>query len=211
VTIRYAIVVVFLLCVASPLHAAITVAIEGPSVTAQGLTPGGGAVFFSVGHEPHNAYYSIRRTATFVPDDERKGVVAYTSAADIPRKSIWFVIDVRTGRYAVATPSEFPIRTATERRSRATKDAAGEWSRLVHERPWLELLVIRPGGDVWELTAMQGGVADPDNAGGPDFAMPVGLFHALTPATRPLQQLTPGDVVVAIDPKEIEYFLVGVD
>jgi hypothetical protein len=206
-------VVLLALCLVTvlPLHAAITISIDGRTVTAQGLTPGGGAVLFSVGHEPQIAYTSIRRVAEYIADDEGDGVVSYTAAADVPWKSVWFVVDAATGRYAAGTRAESRDRLTTERRSRVRGNANGELSVLVHERPWLELLVIRPGGDVWELTAMRGGAADREKLPGPDYATAVGLFRPIRSGARPLERLNQGDVVIAVDPEEVEYFVVTVE
>lgn len=194
-----------------PLHAAITIVIDGDTVTARGLTPRGGAVVFSVAHEPNIAYYTIRRVAELVKDDDGDGVVAYTAAKPVSLRSVWVVVDLRTGAHGAASPEGFPERLSSERRSRAVRGGDGEWSRLAHERPWLELLVVRPGGEVWELTAMRGGAADVERTAGPDYYTPLDRFRPLTPGARPLARLTPADVIVAVDARTIEYFVLGLE
>ena len=204
----------FALCVfvagVLPLHAALTVSIEENSVKAEGLTPGAGAVFFSVGHEPHLAYFSIRRVARFVADADRDGTVTLSDVS-VPWKSIWFIVDGVTGTYTVAMPAGFEGSMAAERRTVAKKDTKGDWSELVHERPWLELLAVGRDGAVRELTAMRGGLADLTKNSRGDFSTPVELFRGVTPDAKTVKHLSKGDVLIAIDPEELEYFVVEVN
>jgi hypothetical protein len=195
-----------LLVAALPMTAAMTMSIDGNTVTARGLTPGGGAVFFSAAHRPRGYAFAIEHVAEFVTDDDRDGVVTYTASKDIPWKSIWFAVDARTGAYETAAPEGLSDRRNDARRSRVERDTAGEWSRFEHERGWLLLLVIRPGGEVWMQPAMRGGTTDVGRRGAV-FITPADSFEALTPNARPLRQLTAADVVIGIDMQTVEYFV----
>jgi hypothetical protein len=191
-------------------HAALTVTIGQRSVTAQGLTPGAGAVFFSVGHEPHLAYFKFRRLARFVADDDRDGMVTCALDYDVPRNSVWFVADPAAHTYVQATPEQFPRVITAEARSLPRKDANGDWSALLHERQWLELLLIAKEG-VYELTAMRGGAADVEKKNGTHFATPIELFRAVTPGSKSLKHLGKGDLVIAIDPHQLDAFVVEIE
>ena len=191
-------------------HAALTVTISNRSVTAQGLTPGAGAVFFSVGHEPHLAYFKIRHLARFIADDDRDGVVTCVLDYDVPANSVWFVADPVSGAYVQATPERFPRVLTGEARSLPRKDANGDWSALLHERQWVELLLIAKEG-TYELTAMRGGAADVEKKKGSHFATPIELFRAVTPEAKSLKHLSKGDVVIAIDPDQLDAFVVEIE
>jgi hypothetical protein len=195
------------LAAAMPMPAAMNVSISGNAVIARGLTPGGGAVFFGVAHRPRGYAFAIEQVAEFVTDDDRDGVVTYKAEKDVPWKSIWFVVDARTGAYEMAAPEGLSDRRNESRKSRVARDAAGEWSRFEHERGWLSLLVIRPGGDVWMQVATRGGITDVGRRG-PLFITPADSFEALTPNARPLRQLTQADIVIAVDMQTVEYFVV---
>lgn len=193
--------------IAVPASGAITVSLGTDSITAEGLTPGAGAVVFSIGHEAHRAYYTTVRIAEVVPDGDGDGRITYKPARPVAWKSLWFVVDARSGAWAVARPEGFPDRLTARRTSRPKRGAGTEWSELEHERGWLELLLIRPGGDVWTLSAMRGGDAHVDRSNAHQYRTPVEKFVPLTPNARPLKHLSRGDVVIAIDAKLVEYFL----
>lgn len=199
---------ILLAAAALPVAATMNISIDGSVVTARGLTPGGGAVFFSVAHRARGYAFDIEQVAEFIADADRDGVVTYTAKKDIPWKSIWFVVDSRTGAYEITTPEGFTDRRNDAGKSRVARDAAGEWSRFEHERGWLSLMVIRPGGEVWMQVAMRGGITEVERRGSV-FVTPADSFTALTPNARPLKQLTPADVVVAVDAQTIEYFVTG--
>lgn len=189
-----------------------TAAISERTVTARGLTPGGGAVFFSVAHEPHLAYYTIRRVAEYVEDADGDGIVSYTAAEPIPYAMVWLVIDVDGGVIAAATLDDsVRERSTQERLTVPKKDIAGEWAQLTSERSWLEMVVVRPKKLAWELTVMRGGAADVDKRGEQVFDTPLALFRPLSPGATALKHLKKGDLVVAIDPERLEYFIVGVE
>lgn len=181
------------------------------TVTARGLAPGGGAVFFSVAHEPHQAYYTIRRVAHYVEDEDGDGIVSYTAAEVIPYASVWLVIDVDAGTTARAELDGSIERSTQERLTVTKKDAAGEWAQLTSERSWLELVVVRPKKLAWELTVMRGGAADVDKRGEQFFDTPLDLFRPLSPGAPALKHVKKGDLIVAIDPERLEYFVVGVE
>ena len=58
---------------------------------------------------------------------------------------------------------------------------------------------------------MRGGAADVERKGGEVFDTPVELFRGLTPAAKDLKRLKKDDVVVAIDPQRVEYFVIEVE
>lgn len=188
-----------------------TAGISERTVTARGLTPGGGAVFFSVAHEPRLAYYTIRRVAHYVEDADGDGIVSHTVAEPIPYAMVWLVIDADAGTIAAATLDDSAQRFTQERVTVAKKDVAGEWARLTSERSWLEMVVVRPKKLAWELTVMRGGAADVDKRDERFFDTPLELFRPLSPGAPALKHLKKGDVLVAIDPERLEYFVVGVE
>lgn len=202
---------VVLSLLAIPVFGALSVSISGSEVTASGLTPGAGAIFFSVAHEPHLAYFEIRKVAQYVADEDGDGIVAFTAAAVVPWNAVWLVVDAKNGALAAGTRDGVTDRSTSQRRTVAKKDAAGEWVQLSHERSWLELLVVRPGDAAWTLTAMRGGAADVERKGGAAFDTPVELFRGLTPQAQELKRLKKDDVVVAIDPQRVEYFVFEVE
>jgi hypothetical protein len=212
VNLRVVLFAVFAVVVAVPLQAGITVSIQDHTVSAEGLTPGGGAVFFSVGHEYRRYYSSVRRVEKIVPDDDRDGKVVYRNDRPVPWKSIWCVVDLKTGAYAIVSPDGYPDRRVKDRASRRVHDASGV-EKLEHQRDALYMVVIRPGGDVWTLGVARGGYADDvkEFRGGGKYRTSLDKFRALTPDARPLNQLSPADVVLAIDPGSIEVFAVSTE
>jgi uncharacterized protein (DUF2141 family) len=204
----------FVLCLlvsgGAALHAQnrLTVTIRDNVVTAQGLTPGGGAVVFAIAQrwDERQFYYSQERVEKLVPDDDRDGTVTYEHKKAVPWRSVWVIVDLKTGAYAIASPQGENARIGKGRASRRVNGGAS----LEHERDAVDLLVVRPGGEVWTLAAARSAPsAKQGGAVRAVYATALDEFRPLTPDARPLTHLTGADVVVAIDPQLIEAFLVS--
>ena len=134
---------VCLLLLALPVAAAepAEISFEKEAVVASGLTAKGKAVWFSLARE------ISRNATTIVPrieirsDDDGDGEVRLELDREVPRKSIWFAVDLTTGEMAVATPGSFP-RIDKDLPARAIPAAL---NRLELDRQFAYVVVIRPG------------------------------------------------------------------
>ena len=169
-----------------------------------GARPGATVLVIGVTREPRG-FHSLLRTHALpavVADARGDAKIAY--GAEIPAKSLWIAVDGQTGLTAAGGPGDFPVRQFEI----APGAVASE--RVVLARTSLEMLVVRPGSGAWALSAYEGGRGDGDGA--VDGRLSV-LVSDLAPAIgkeRLSGGLRPGDVVIALDPDQMEYGIVRV-
>lgn len=174
-----------------------------------GISRGGGAVFFGVAHVPGEYTYRITPVVEVVGDSD--GTAGYRPPFPISGASTWCVVDRRTGAWTAASPWGAVRDAGSGRASRPSRGGEGTLSMLEHRIEWLELLLVRPGGDVWRLAAGKGGFADDDKTGGPTYRSAVDRFQPVTSGARPIHQLTPADLILGINPRTLEFFAVEVN
>jgi hypothetical protein len=82
---------------------------EEAAVVAADLTPGGDAVFWSVAREPQGYYQQIVRRQESVLVDALGEARFEPESGAVQLKSVWAVVDVTSGGFAVSAPPEFPL------------------------------------------------------------------------------------------------------
>lgn len=209
----------FLLWIASAigapaLLAAPVVVLSGQSLVAEGLTPEGRAVVFTVGKPPGHLMAVTSRLDAMIEADAA-GVAFVELPSPVAARSVWVVVDVESGELALASPDGFPLRQVE-----FPGRGVGQSRRFLRdERRFLEVLLVRPAGAVpagrdaaaesgaWGRSFGDGG--DGDGDGELD-----GKIEAVLERLRPIGEsavlppdvLMPGDVVVAIDPMTLEIY-----
>jgi len=170
------------------------------AVTADGITPGQAAVFFASGLAPDGAQQRIVRWKDVVSDDDRDGRVTLTLNDPVPLVTVWAVVDLTDGRYAVGSPEGFHAHLA---RLPAGAFRHGSGSSVVDlfgfDHPVLDLLYVHPGRGAWTWIAVDGRLLDRDAGNGITLiaagdGTPLGDVHG-----KPPSEFTPGGVLVAID------------
>ena len=200
---RWSCLLALFILAAAPLAAQPAISFEPAAVVASGISPGGQVAWFGVARESEDHAARIVRRETVATDGDRDSAVRLDLGREVPLVSIWVAVDLATGKAAVATPEGFPLRQIALPGAGAVPGGAGP-DRLELDRGYLELLVVRPGIGVWGATVGDGGVADDDGAA--DGRVSVALIHLRADGTSPAapQSLGPGDLLVAIDPNEME-------
>ena len=186
-------------------HAQLKIDLGGARITATGITPGGDAVCLGVAREPGETMPLLLRLERATSDDDRDGEVVFELGREIPPISLWAVVDVATGRAEIQPGTETAARPADGPSELPTSRRDGSIA-LADRRGYLELLIARPGVDVWTLSVGAGRQGDQDPA--PDgLVIPaVARSHSLVAKTGQSGGLRGGDVVVAIDPTTFEYY-----
>ena len=181
---------------------------EPQAVIASGITPKGRVVWFSVARE------ISRRAATIVPrielavDDDGDGKVRLDLAREVPRRSIWFAVDLETGEAGVAAPEEFGLQEA-ELPARAIPAAL---NRLDLERRFVYAVLVRPGVGAWMLRAGDGGASDEDGEADGTLRATLSRFTGLGPSPLPPPtRVSARDLLLVIDPNRMDFmrFQVG--
>lgn len=204
------------------------VSFEEAAVVASELTPGADAVFFSVAREPRGHFTRVVRShgvevvdalgeARFLPED-----------GAVPPKSAWVVVDLESGAFGVAAPEGFRLRPVAFPGRAFEAGAPGVVNRLRHVFPWVEMLLVRPGGTggesgsdgqeedgggdagmgttpaAWRLAAWDTSPFDRD---GEDDDAVVTAVEDMVPLEEtgpsPPEEFAEGDVLVVIDPLEL--------
>lgn len=184
----------------------LTIAFEENAVVVRGVTPGGSVVWFSVAREhPHWLTRTVRRDAV-LPDSDDDGMVRFELGQAVPRRSVWTAVDLATGACATATPRDMNRLEVQPAADSLRRSPVGAIEALQEARGFLEILLVRPGQGAWAQSVGDGGASDSN-------ALPDGRVQASFASMRPIKssktapgQLAPGDVVIVVDPKSLEFY-----
>lgn len=184
------------------------------SVALEGLTPEGRAVLFSIGQPPgHLMRVTARHEEVVAPD--AAGAVTVELSSPVAERSVWAVVDVESGEWALAAPEGFELRQIDF----PGRGIGAAHRTLRNESRFLEVLVVRPASalpeaadraaesGVWGRTFGDGGEDDADGATDGAVEAPIERLRPVgdSPALPP-GELRPGDVVVAVDPMTLEIY-----
>src|SRR5882757_8391617 len=92
-----------LLLMAVPADAAVRITFRESSVTATGIRPGGNALWFVHSVTEFSGSPMSSRKVEVTNDGDRDGAVMLATKAK--PSSVWVVVDITTGEYAVARPN----------------------------------------------------------------------------------------------------------
>lgn len=183
----------------------VAVAFETSRVTVSGVSPGGNVLLYGLGRDFVRVSPELLRWAKVEAASTTDGTATFDIGRAVPARSVWIVVDVSTGAYAVATPQ------ASFRRERAADqasfviNAAGNPQFFKMRGTGLDLLVVMPGVGGWLATVGASPGTDASGKAGwfsqVDFAKMVPIGSA-PPAP---EMLTGKELVVAIDPDSFEF------
>ena len=201
------------MALALPLCAAPKPAIrfEANAVVGERITAGGAATWFSIAHEPQPYHLRLRERATSVRDDDRDGVVRLELNANVPPDSVWVLIDMTTGEYAVAQPAEGRIRLRKLPPPAMVKKGNGASAKFAQTYEFVNYWFIRPGVGAWFRQSEDGGEGDDD--GKPDGKATVNLdaFSPVGDSPRAPNDFQRGDLVLVVDPVKLALFELRLD
>jgi hypothetical protein len=192
------------------LRAAITVAFSAQTLHVSGITPHGDVAIAGILREAGN-YRSIKvgEVRARMSDGSGSGAVDYDLGRAIPQWSVWAVVDLASGAYALVTPpgytrNDLPVAGPVSSNSAIEQVAA--------EHLVLDILWVRPGSSpgAWFARASDGGANDSDgNNNGKTLVAPAS-FGALSGTAQGPPLLAENDVVVLFDPLEMQAAVVVV-
>ena len=178
------------------------------SVQIEKLTPGGAIAWMSVSIESDRGMNRLVPRNGSLVDTDGDGQAEIALDVAIALRSVWVVVDISNGEFAIVTPEGFESRVIAPDglmgRARGVRQAL---DALEIERNEIELLVARPHVGAWHISAMEGSPQDRDGANDRVLTMrfadlkPLGVPGSAVPGT-----LKPGDLVIAIDPEDLSHF-----
>lgn len=170
-------------------------------VTVRNATPVSQVIVFGVGSEPLGYYSNVIRFER-VAEADRNGVAVYELERSIPLKSVWAAVDLRTGRFSVQSPPGFLLRTFDVELGIGRH--AGR-PHILYRGGLAEVLCVRPGLGAWSVRAADGGRVDADGAENTTTVIDLESMRAVATSPPAPREFTPGDIVIAIDPRELLY------
>lgn len=180
---------------------------EDAAVVAAGLTPGGDAVFWSVGREPLGYHQRVVRSEGIEVVDALGEARFEPEEGAILLKSVWAVVDTATGGFAVGAPERFHLREVPFPGRGFEVGAPGLVNRLRHELESLFVLVVRPGVGAWRLEAWDTSEKDRD---GEDDGRVLMDLEDLEPmeasGAGPPERFARDDVIVVVEPVSLRFY-----
>lgn len=142
--------------------------------------------------------------------DAGSGAVDYDLGRPLPFRSIWAVVDVATGRYAVVTPPGFERQEVPFPATVVKNTPAGDIDdELLNDRFVLDMLWVHPGennqGGAWFARVADGGATDLDAKNDGKTLSGTSQFRALGNGDAPPKKIKKGDILVMIDPFEMQF------
>ena len=174
---------------------------EQTAVTVKGLTPAGQAVLFSISWVSEKGVEQLVRRESLLPDSNEDGEVRKDLGQKIPRKSIWFAVDLESGGLAVRQPRSFLL----------AKAPFPVWSlppSLDHfelRRDFVQLVLVRPRVGAWGGRVRDGFASDPDGERNGIVQVQLDRFWPLGDSPLTPKALAPGDLLLLVDPLREQY------
>jgi hypothetical protein len=185
-----------LLMTALPAVAQLQVQYAAKALTVSGASPRGDVAVIGIIHTNYKGFESIQKPASIERADSG-GVVTVT----VPRpsfRSVWLIVDIRTGDFIVSSPPGYKVR-----RTAVPQDAIDRTGKsLLHSFPSADLFIVRKGQGAWHARSAEGS-QDPRDArsnASVDHFKPVGA----SPPAPPV--LTPNDIVMVFNASYMEFW-----
>lgn len=178
-------------------------------VGVRGLTPGGRAVLWWLAKGTDGFTPWTSRLTEVLLDEDGDGAVTLSYEEGVPEDSLWTVVDLTSGEYALASPAAGPLREIEPVRG-LVASLAGR-GEIGDERRRLEVLVVRPGIDgeagAWTAGAEDGSPADGDGRRDGRTQLRLERLEPLE-ETGPLppRALRAGDVVIVGDALDLVFW-----
>jgi hypothetical protein len=183
------------------------VTFEEAAVLAAELTPGGDAVFWSVGREPLGAVQRVVRHHGMAVVDALGEARFEPETGAVLLKSVWAVSDITTGAFAISAPPGFVLREIPFPGNGFAAGAPGRANRLRHELSALDLLMVRPGVGAWRLRAHDTGARDRDGEDDDRVLTDLDDLEPFDPGgPGPPERYLRDDVLVVLDPRELAFY-----
>ncbi len=181
-----------------PAVAQLQVQYGAKSLTVSGASPRGDVAVLGVIQSNYRGLESIQKPESIERADAAGSVTVQVARPSF--RSVWLVVDLRTGEFLVSSPPGYPLRQmaippgAIDRTGRS----------LANARPSVDVYVVRRGLGAWHSRAADVGV----NSNPRDARVGVSIDHlkpvGTTPAAPPV--LTPGDIVMVFDAPFMEFW-----
>ena len=186
---------------------AFTARLEAQSIVVDGVQPRQEVLLFGVSLEPQGFANATRRWSRVGTDDDGDGTITFAFDKAIEFRSVFAVVDLRGGDYLILKPDGYDqlIPRTLDPAALRRGEKAGEVAGLDLAGPMAYIAVVRGGAGAWGMAAHQNGHNDDDHAS-PVLRVDPAKLTPLAGNAPPPAVLTPGDVILIINPIEMELF-----
>jgi hypothetical protein len=192
-------------------QAGVTLSFGANTVTADGITHGKAAVFFATGLVPDDEQQRIVRWRKIVSDDDGDGRVSLALDGGVTRSTIWAVVDLTDGRFAIGSPPGFyPRFTRIPNAAFRHSGGSAAVDLFGFDHPVLDLLYVHPGLGAWTWNAVDGRSLDRDRPNGVTL-IAAGDGTPLGDTRGKRDEFSPGGILVAIDWYHMEVLAIRLD
>jgi hypothetical protein len=182
---------------------AATIELQPNAVVAHDISPGADVVFFGVGLSPHGYSSRLEQWAEVVRGSEGSTSARLELKEPLAYKSMWAIVDLSTGSYALASPAGYTARQAVISRSLLRKGNGDAADLLTERREFVEMLLVTPKQGVWQFTAMDG-AGDDDEKDDGQVSASIEHFRPLGASKNAPKKLSAGDVIIMFDYNRME-------
>lgn len=163
------------------------------------VSPGTQIACFAVVHDRVGQRPRIIDRASLIVDDDNDGAIRI-AVEEYPWNSVWMVVDLASGDYAVGRPDARELRRRPLPAAAIHRRNENNTARITSTGTSLLVWVVRPGAGAWVAEVADGTPADLDRGPygqisfGLDDLMPVGT------SAEPPADFRRDDIVAVIDP-----------
>ena len=176
----------------------IAIRVDGRSVKADGLTPGGASVVVISWPLSVSGMSGISETWRDARADDAGSLsVAFGSVA--PAGGFTAVVDVTTGRLAIDTGDGNTFTRVELPPSRLKRNAQREVDHVVTPQPAAMIIVVRPGEGAWVQRADDGARGDADGIVDGRIIIDPSVMKAIAESGPPPKKIKARDTILMVD------------
>jgi len=192
--------------VSLPAFAGTRITFEDQAVVAH-VTPGANTAWYSVIHDWRGYRLKMIRRAAMLVDHDGDGIVRMGLDEARERRSLFVVVDLTSGDYAVAASAGIKFHRKALPPGAFHSRSSSQTAKVNQENEeFLVFLLVRPGVGAWVSTVDDGSPLDGDRSIDGNIAA---LLEAMSPMGQspgPPENFLRNDVVIAIAPETLHLF-----
>jgi hypothetical protein len=185
----------------------LTLAVNGPSVRAEGVSPGARVAWFGITRASNGQVPTLTRFEEIVADEDFDGVVELETG-EVPDRSVWVAVELGNGALGVLAPNRAVVREIAPPTDNLRAGPGARLDRVADRRPYAELVLVRPSAGAWGLSAGKGTDADEAAPETDGFVAALTSFRPIGDTAGEPGEVAHGDILVAVDRHTLEFYAV---
>jgi len=186
---------------------AFSASLENELLTIRGVTPGGQIGFVAVERDKQHYAVAVRALEGVERDEDQNGEIEVRLDHHPPDSSAWAVVDLASSSVAFTNPDSYPLRLEERELKEILPTSSPEADFPRIPGAFVEVLIARGAGTLWRVSAVDGGEGDADLVDDHAITLDLQTARALIAGGPELTGLSPGDLVIAIDPKALVFWI----